>query len=141
MAQLLNSWVAGKKRAIFDELRVGQCPSEGRFEEEVWSEVKDLGSPQMGSTVYKPDKILVEFIYQSLQSAAVLLVVELDVPERVVFMPVPDWVVATIWQGEVHGSYRFESEARELLAKFEQGLETEANSEIFGKVFSDGGRS
>ena len=38
----------------------------------------------------------------------------------------------SIWQGEVSGSYHFESEARRLLENFKSGLEPEPNAQTFG---------
>gem|GEM_PF-366591 len=128
----LNVYAAQKKRALFDDLRAGNPPSEGSFDEAVWREAKAKGAPTMGATKYSPDSLTFEFITQDPQGAAIVLSVRVEAPERIVFMPVPDWVVQTIWQGEIDGSYRFESEARALLAEFEGLLGAGKNAELFG---------
>jgi hypothetical protein len=128
----LNAFVAQKKRAIFDELFAGNPPSEGRFDEAVWKDGKAKGQPQMGSTQFAPDSIILEFIFNDPQGSAVLLQVVIDPPQRIVFMPVPEWVVESIWQGEITGSYHFESEAEELLNRFQNLLSPEANAALFG---------
>ena len=48
-------------------------------------------------------------------------------------MPVPDWVVESIWQGEIDGTYRFETEAATLLAAYAKMLEAEENTPWFGE--------
>jgi hypothetical protein len=48
-------------------------------------------------------------------------------------MPVPNWVIESIWQGEIDGSYQFESDAHNLLSQFSAQLEPEANRQLFGK--------
>ena len=47
-------------------------------------------------------------------------------------MPVPSWVVESIWQGDIDGSYHFESEATELVAEFIEVLKREGNLAQFG---------
>lgn len=69
----------------------------------------------MGSTVYSPDSIQCEFIYPDPSSVPTVLTVSLIPPERIVFLPVPEWVVESIWQGEIAGSYQFESDARGMI--------------------------
>lgn len=86
----------------------------------------------MGTTRFFPDSVVVEFVYPDPLGASLVLPVRLSVPERVVFLPVPDWVVETIWQGEIDGSFRFEGEAREMLSAFAAELEPEANLAHFG---------
>jgi hypothetical protein len=128
----LNVYAAQKKRALFDDLRAGNPPSEGTFDEAIYKEAKAKGAPTMGATKYAPDALTFEFITQDPQAAAIVLSVRVEAPERIVFMPVPDWVVQTIWQGEIDGSYRFESEARAMLEQFSGLLEVGKNAELFG---------
>jgi hypothetical protein len=66
-------------------------------------------------------------------SAAQIVTVTQEAPERIVFLPVPSWVVEQIWQGDVDGTFHFESEARSLLAEFANGLEPEANLSWFAE--------
>jgi hypothetical protein len=72
-----------------------------------------------------------EFIYPDSRTAAILLEVRIPTPERVVFLPVPGWVVEQIWQGEITGSYAFESDAIALLEAFRQDLTPDANLRHF----------
>lgn len=86
----------------------------------------------MGGTRYEPDSLTFEFIYPDPQSSATVLSVRVATPERIVYLPVPAWVVEHIWQGEVVGSFAFESEAAEQVAEFVSSLDREPNAALFG---------
>jgi len=128
----LNAFAAEKRLAIFDELRQGLAPSVGEFDEAVLKEGKVKGHPQMGTTRYEPSALVFEFIYPDAQTTATVFSVRLSSPERIVFLPVPDWVVETIWQGEIDGTYHFESEALGLVAGLQAELTEEGNLKWFG---------
>ncbi|MBL8061250.1 MAG: hypothetical protein JNK63_11125 [Chthonomonas sp.] len=127
----LNAYAADRKRALYDELQRGELPSFGSFDEALLCDAKAKGAPQMGSTVYAPNSITIEFIYSDAQGA-IVVPISLEPPERIVFMPVPDWVIESIWQGDIDGSYHFESDASVQMAKFQGQLEPEANAQLFG---------
>ena len=127
----LAEYVAAKKRDLFEELSAGRDPSEGRFDAELLKEARVKGKPQIGSSEFQPNLIRLEFIYSSQTGGTIVFSVEIDSPERIVYMAVPEWVVESVWQGEVAGSYQFESDAREMLKAFENTLEEESNKEIF----------
>lgn len=127
----LNAWLAQKRRGILESLTAGQPPAEGEFSEEVLVEGRVKGAPQMGAVRLEPRRVMLEFIYSDPASSATILTVTLEPPERVVFLPVPDWVVESIWQGEVTGSAHFESDAMRLVQAFEQELREEANARWF----------
>ena len=129
----LNAYVAEHRRRLFEDLRAGKAPSEGTYDEVLLREARAKGEPQMGSTRLTPDAIELEFIYPEPRGATIVVTVHLDPPERIVFMPVPSWVVESIWQGEIAGSHHFESEAQELLAAFAAQLEPVPNAELFGR--------
>ena len=129
----LNAYVAEKKRKIFEELKHGGAPSEGSYSEETLKEARVKGEPQIGTARFEPHAITLEFIYPDPLSTSAIVSVTLEPPERVVFMPVPDWVVESVWQGEVSGSYHFESDARKLLSQFEAILGAEENLLWFGR--------
>ncbi len=128
----LNEWSAMKKLAIFKSLSDQRPPSEGEFSESVLLEGFGKGTPQIGTTVYEPDAARFEFIFSEQHSTATVLSVRVEAPERIVFLPVPSWVIETIWQGEIDGSYHFESEAMELVRAFESELAPEDNLKWFG---------
>jgi len=128
----LNAYTAEKRLAIFERLKAGLPPEEGTFDEAVLAEGKVKGHPQMGATRYEPDAILVEFIYPDPKTTATILTIHLTPPERIVFLPVPEWVIESIWQGEISGSFHFETDARKLLAEFETELSSEKNPKWFG---------
>ena len=86
----------------------------------------------MGTTRFKPNSIVLEFIYPDVHTSATIVTVRIRTPERILFMPVPDWVVESIWQGEIDGTYHFESESAELLAVYGASLSEEANGKWFG---------
>lgn len=128
----LAEFAAQTKRAVFDDLSAGRPPSVGTFDEAALREARTKASPQMGGTVHRPDGLSLEFVYPDPQGGTMVFRVDVPSPERIVFLPVPAWVVESVWQGEVDGSYVFESQARELVAAFSAGLEPEANREWFG---------
>jgi hypothetical protein len=129
----LNAYAAERRMRIFEELRAGRTPTEGEFDEAVLREARSKGAPQMGSTHYSPTSIVFEFIYPNSTGAPILLTVTLDPPERIVFMPVPSWVIESIWQGDVDGSFHFESDAGAMLEAFRRDLEPDRNPQIFGQ--------
>jgi hypothetical protein len=126
----LNSFAAEKRKALFEQLSSGHEPSEGQFDLDVLKEGRAKGQVQMGSTRYEPHSIIFEFIFPDPHGVATVLAVRLTAPERIVFMPVPDWVVQAIWQGEVSGSYEFETDAMKLLDEFRRSLEPGVNDAV-----------
>lgn len=131
-AMSLNAYAAERRLRIYEELRAGKSPSEGAYDEAQLREARTKGQPQMGATRFAPDSIIFEFIYPDPKAAPSVLELRLAPPERIVFMPVPAWVVESIWQGEIDGSYQFESDADRMLEEFRLNLEPEANEAIFG---------
>lgn len=121
------------KTQIYEELTAGKHPPIGRFDEHILREGQVKGKPQMGATTYDPNAAIFEFIYPDSNSSATVLQVLVDPPERIVMMPVPEWVVEEVWQGDVSGSAHFESEAMEMLRQFASELEAGANDKLFGK--------
>ncbi len=129
----LNEFAANLKREIFQELESGHEPSQGRFDAAHLAECRSKGEPQVGKTRLEPQLITFEYLFPDpTGGAALIFTVEVDAPERIVFLPVPDWVVETIWQGEIAGTHHFESDARKLVEAFQAQLEPEANKELFG---------
>lgn len=128
----LNEYAAKQRLAIFERLRAGLPPESGDFDPAVLKEGQVKGAPQMGATRYEPESLTFEFIYPDPKSSATVLSVRMAAPERIVFLPVPEWVVESIWQGEIHGSYVFESDARRAMAALAEDLTPEANVRWFG---------
>lgn len=128
---ILGAFAAESRLAILEALKAGLEPPTGEFDPELLKEARTKGAPQLGTTVFYPDRIVLEYIFPDPQRAATVLSVTVAAPERIVFMPVPEWVVESIWQGEVNGSYHFESHAAELLQRFADQLGAEANAEVF----------
>lgn len=129
----LNQFAAEKRLAIFEDLRQGLEPREGEFDSATLREARTKGAPQMGTTLYSPSEITFEFIYPDPTSTALILSVRLPSPQRIVFLPVPEWVVENIWQGDVAGSYHFESDAMVQMDKLRADLEAGANEKWFGR--------
>ena len=129
----LSEYVATKKKEIYDDLLQGRDPAEGEFDAAALAELRSRGEPQMGSTVLEPENIRFEFIFPQIDGSAELLAVELTPPERIVFMPVPAWVVETIWQGDVDGSHHFQSDAKRLVEELSASLEPLSNKKLFGR--------
>jgi hypothetical protein len=129
----LNAFAAEKRLAFLEDLKRGQPPREGVYDEHLFKDGKVKGQPQMGTTRYEPSSIVFEFIYPDPHTTATVLSVRIPAPERIVFLPVPEWVVETIWQGDIDGSFHFESEALALVSAFQAELESGANEKWFGK--------
>ncbi|MGV3617257.1 MAG: hypothetical protein ACO1SV_18170 [Fimbriimonas sp.] len=127
----LNSYVAERRRRLFDDLRAGRAPSEGLYDELALREARSKGEPQLGTTRLSPHAIELEFIYPDPRGASSVITVRLDPPERIVFMPVPEWVVESIWQGEIAGSHHFESDAYAMVDVFREGLAEATNAARF----------
>ncbi len=127
----LNSFAADLRRRLFEDLEAGRPPSQGAYSEDALKEAKSKGKPQMGTTRFSSDRLTFEFIYPDSRGAAGLLAVEIATPERIVYMPVPEWVIEQIWQGEVTGSYHFLSDAERMLDKVRVSLEEDRNRLLF----------
>lgn len=126
----LNEWAAKTKRAILDDLLSGNLPCIGSFDEEKLKAAKSKGEPSLGGTQFHPTYAVFEFIYKDNESTTIFSV-SVQAAERIVFMPVPNWVIENIWQGEVSGSYQFETDAKNALANFESLLQPNANAAQF----------
>lgn len=111
----LNEWAGNKKRELQESLIRGQAPNEGTYEEATFRAAIVKGPPQIGSTTFEPNLVHFEFVFSTHNEAATVLRVSIIPPQRIVFMPVPEWVIENIWQGEVLGSYHFESDAEHLI--------------------------
>lgn len=129
----LSEFAAAYKRTIFEELQHGSPPSTGTFDEELLKEAKARGKePQIGETRFAPRQIFLEYIFNDPINSAIVFTVTLESPQRIVYLPVPSWVVESIWEGEVTGSYHFENDAVALLNQFHCSCEPGPNAEIFG---------
>ena len=128
----LNEFVAAWRMCVYESLSKGEPPPEGNFDEAVWREALAKGAPQMGPVRYEPDVIVAEFAYPVVGDSPLILQVRLDAPERIVFLPVPPWVIESIWQGDIDGSFHFESHAVALVDEFRRQLEPDANLGWFG---------
>lgn len=129
----LPEFAAKTRLQLFDDLRQGSVPSLGTFDPSQLEQARHKGQPQMGATVFLPDQIRFEFIYPDKNSSTMIFTVTVNPPERIVFMPVPKWVVESVWQGEVLGSYHFESHAMLLADAFQRELTPENNPKWFEK--------
>jgi hypothetical protein len=128
----LNPFAAQLRMQMFSELSAQKPPSSGVFDEVTLRRAFATGKkPQMGSTRYEPSAIHFEFIFPDPNGSSVVLVVSHLAPERIVFMPVPSWVVESIWQGEINGSAQFESDALQMLEEFRTLLSPELNAAHF----------
>ncbi len=137
----LNEYATAHRMAIFDELKRGVAPSEGMFDEAVLREATmKRAELQLGSLRYEPHWIHFEYIYPAKGSSALLFTVAIDPPERIVYLSVPTWVIQSVWEGEVLGSYHFESDANRLVQAFAAGLVPESNLSHFGEDPTTGGR-
>jgi hypothetical protein len=94
-------------------------------------DLRSKGDAQIGTAVLAPGQVTFEFIFRMPDGQTQVFPVSLDPPERIVFMPVPEWVIESVWQGEVLGSHHFESDAFALLDRFGKLLATDENAAHF----------
>jgi hypothetical protein len=127
----LNEYSAKKRREILDDLAAGRDPREGTWDGAVLAEAKMKSRPQLGPLVFLPRQLELQFLYSDPQGGSLVFTVRLDSPERIVQMPVPSWVIENVWQGEISGSYHFESDALALYEAFRAELEPDANLKHF----------
>lgn len=128
----MNGFVAQQRLAILDDLRAGRPPRIGTFDEASLREARSKGTPQAGANLYHPHQILFEFIYPDPRSSSSVFTVTVPAPERIVYLPVPSWVIENIWQGEISGSFHFETEAKALLDELVHSATPEVNETLFG---------
>jgi len=128
----LQEFVSSVRQAVFADLVANLPPSVGVYDDQLLAEARVQNPPQLGSVRYEPTRVVLEYIYSAPGRKTIVLPVHVEAPERIVFLPVPGWVLETIWQGDVDGSYHFESEAQALVADFVAELEPEANAKWFG---------
>jgi len=129
----LNEFVAKTKREVFDDIVAGRQPGVGQCDQAALAALRAKATPQMGTTNFEPDALTFEFIFSFSDGQTEVLQVRVTAPERIVYLPVPEWVVESVWQGEVAGSFHFESDARRLVDKFQGETTTEGNAKWFQK--------
>lgn len=125
----LRDWTSEQRAALFAALERGDDPPFGEYDLNLLKEAKRADRPQMGTTTYSPDAVSFEFIFHG----SIVFEVRVETPQRIVFLPVPEWVVESIWQGEISGSFHFESDVMLLLEKFERSTSPEENKALFNQ--------
>lgn len=134
----LNEYSAKKRREILDDLVEGRDPREGDFSAQDLAEASKKGRPQLGPVVYDPWHMTLEFVFAAPGGESVVIPVRLASPERIVYLPVPEWVVENVWQGDVAGSFHFESHALALVQAFQDLLAQDANGGLFDSRLKQG---
>ena len=116
---------------ILEDLEAKKAPRIGEFEPETLKRAFTKGTVQMGAQKFAPNGCFFEFIFPDPSEGTVVLTVFVPLEERIVYLPVPQWVKQNIWQGDVSGSYHFESHAVKLLKQLEEQLTPEGNAALF----------
>ena len=129
----LREFVRKQVQAIFAALQAGNAPPVGEYDPAALQECLRRAPPQVGASRFTPDAVVLEFIFQDASLGPAVLSVRVPAPEPIVYMPVPDWVIEDVWQGDVTGSFRFLSEAERLLEAFREQVFTERNRAYFEK--------
>ena len=129
----LAEYVAKTKREIWEDLREGRDPRLGEFNSQLLADARVKGQPQIGDSVFTPESISFEFIYSDGSGKTIIFPVLVPAPKRIVFLPVPGWVIESIWQGDVDGSYHFEKDATVLVEAFQSELTADKNRAWFGR--------
>ncbi len=129
----LREFVKQQMEQVFSALKAGNPPPVGEYDTTVLKECLRRAQVQVGTTRYAPDAITLEFIFQDPSLGPAVLSVRIAAPEPIVYMPVPDWVIEDVWQGDVTGSFRFRSEAEQLLEAFREQVFGAGNRAHFEK--------
>lgn len=120
------------RKQILQALQYKQAPPVGHFDRKTFEEAVQMREVQMGSARYTSHSVILEFIFlHDKPGAPLILCVEVDTPEPVVFMPVPEWVQEDVWQGEVKGTFRLRSEAEQLIEAFRRHVLESENPHYF----------
>lgn len=128
----LREFTNASRKQILHALQHKQAPPFGHYDRKTFEEAVQMREVQMGSAHYTPHSVILEFIFlHDNPGAPLILSVEVDTPEPVVFMPVPDWVQQDVWQGEVKGTFRLRSEAGQMIEAFRQHTLEEQNLHYF----------
>ncbi len=115
----LREFTNTTRKQVFEALRHRMPPPIGHFDRKTFEEAVQMREVQMGGAHYTPHSVVLEFVFlHDNPGAPLILSVEVETPEPVVFMPVPDWVQEDVWQGEVKGTFRLRSEAERMLNAF-----------------------
>lgn len=122
---------------ILEDLEAKKEPRIGQFEPEMLKLALTKPSVQMGAQKFVPNGFFFEFIFPDPIGGTVILTVFVPSKERIVFLPVPNWVRQNIWQGDVDGSYYYEGEISAVLEGFQSLLDQESNAAFFEKQDSD----
>jgi hypothetical protein len=122
---------------ILEDLQAKIEPRIGQFEPETLRLALTKPSVQMGAQKFVPNGFFFEFIFPDPTAGTVILTVFVPSKERIVFLPVPNWVRQNIWQGDIEGSYYYESEVEPVLSGFRTLLSDEKNAVFFEKSDSD----
>lgn len=125
-------FAAQARRQVLEDLERGDDPSIGTYDPARLAEARAHGKPRMGAMVPSPRSLALEFPFHDHEGSATVFRVDVETPERVVYLGVPAWVVENVWQGTVDGSYAFESHAAALVEEFRASLEPLANAALFG---------
>lgn len=114
----LREFVSDHLNSLFTALKASQAPPIGEYDEAQLKECLRRGRVQTGTVRYRPMAVQFEFIFQDPSLGPAVLTVTVETPEPIVYMPVPDWVQEEVWQGEVGGTFRFRSEAEQMIEQF-----------------------
>ena len=133
MPENLSSYVGRLKRELWEDIKSNREPRVGEFDAALLANLRSKEAVQIGTATFRPDRITLEFLFPEASGVPTILSVNITPPERIVFLPVPEWVIETIWQGDVDGSFHFESDATQLLDKFLKLVTAEENKALFEK--------
>jgi len=115
----LREFTNTTRKQVFEALQHKTPPPIGHFDLKTFEEAIQLRQVQMGGAHYTPHSVVLEFVFlHDSPGAPLILSVEVETPEPVVYMPVPEWVQEDVWQGEVKGTFRLRSEAERMLSDF-----------------------
>ena len=133
MPENLSSYVGRLKRELWEDIKANREPRIGEFDAALLAGMRSKEAVQIGTAIYRPDQIILEFLFPEASGVPTILSVSITPPERIVFLPVPEWVIETIWQGDIDGSFHFESDAKLLLDKLLTLVTAEGNKPLFEK--------
>lgn len=133
----LGQFIADCKIRLLAELESRVEPSFGTYDVHQWPGSSRVKQVQIGSATPFPHNVEFEFIL-TLEEGSEVFTISVPAPERIVYMPVPEWVLISVWQGEVSGSYHFESDATRMTDRYVALLTSGTNESEFNKTHKVG---
>ena len=129
----LNEFLAVEKRRAFEAVLTGSKPVGMRCDEGRLKALFEKGKPTMGTTVLNADQISFEFVFTLDDGQTEVLSIVLDPPERIVYMPVPEWVVENLLKNALENRPRSFASSRNAYRPASRSVDTKSSSRVYAR--------